>query len=661
MYVEIVFNIPLNKTLTYKKPDEITNSLVGCRVIAPIRGRGVKGVVVAETSTLNGNYTPLLIQKRIDLEPICGEAEFKLASWISDYYHTSFGEALFASLPAGTPSKKDKKVSPIKIKQKPYLTLNDEQEYALNEIITGIDQKENNTFLIHGVTGSGKTEVYMRAIKHVIEMGKEAIVILPEISLTPQTIKRFAERFEGHIAILHSKLSPNQKYRYWQMIRKGEIQIIVGARSAIFSPTPNLGIIVVDEEHETSYKSSESPRYNARQIAFYRAERERATLILGSATPSVETYYHAKNNNKIKLLSLNKRASNINMPYVNIIDMKKAKRSNMFSMMSEDLVAAMNTTLDKKEQIILLLNRKGYSNYVSCSHCNRVLECPHCSVSLTYHKSRDIVMCHYCGYTQHTEERCSECNIGTLKKLGVGTERVEENLKLIFPNANIYRVDQESVKTVGSYETIFDDFKNQKIDILIGTQMIAKGLDFPNVTLVGVLLADTSLHIPDFRSAERTFSLLTQVAGRSGRGDKKGAVYIQTYSPTHYALEYSRNHDYKSFYDDEIIKRREKLYPPFSRLVRIVVRGIDEEIVKSDTYKILDLLEVSTASLGEGIEIVGTAPCVMSKLKKYYRWNILIKTKNQSLLKDFFSELKKSFIAQKNNYVEIDIDPINMT
>ncbi len=661
MYVEIVFNIPLNKTLTYKKPDEITDSLVGCRVIAPIRGRGVKGVVVTETDTLNGNYTPLLIQKRIDLEPICGEYEFKLASWISEYYHTSFGEALFASLPAGNPSKKDKKVNPIKIKQQPYFTLNDEQEDALNKIISGIDKKESNTFLIHGVTGSGKTEVYMRAIKHVISIGKEAIVILPEISLTPQTIKRFAERFEGRVAVLHSKLSPNQKYRYWQMIRKGEIQIIVGARSAIFSPTPNLGIIVVDEEHETSYKSSETPRYNARQIAFYRAERESATLILGSATPSVETYFHAKNNTKIKLLSLNKRASNINMPDVNIIDMKTAKRSNIFSMMSEDLVLAINSTLDKKEQVILLLNRKGYSNYVSCSHCNRVLECPHCSVSLTYHKSRDIVMCHYCGYTQHTDEKCDECNIGVLKKLGVGTERVEENLKLIFPNANIYRVDQESVKAVGSYETIFDDFKNQKIDILIGTQMIAKGLDFPNVTLVGVLLADTALHIPDFRSAERTFSLLTQVAGRSGRGDKKGAVYIQTYSPTHYALEYAKNHDYKAFYDEEIIKRRENLYPPFSRLVRIVVRGIDEKIVESDTYKILDILEVHTMHLGESIEIVGTAPCVMSKLKKYYRWNILIKTKNQSLLKEFFTELRTSFAAQKGNYVEIDIDPINMT
>ena len=301
MYVEIVFNIPLNKTLTYKKPDEIIDSLVGCRVIAPIRGRGVKGVVVAETDTLNGNYTPLLIHKRIDLEPICGEHEFKLASWISEYYHTSFGEALFASLPAGNPSKKDKKVNPIKIKQQPYFTLNDEQEDALNKIISGIDKKESNTFLIHGVTGSGKTEVYMRAIKHVITIGKEAIVILPEISLTPQTIKRFAERFEGRVAVLHSKLSPNQKYRYWQMIRKGEIQIIVGARSAIFSPTPNLGIIVVDEEHETSYKSSDTPRYNARQIAFYRAERESATLILGSATPSVETYFHAKNNTKIKL------------------------------------------------------------------------------------------------------------------------------------------------------------------------------------------------------------------------------------------------------------------------------------------------------------------------------------------------------------------------
>ncbi len=625
-------------------------------------GRFLKGIVVKEVDNVDAPYKILEIQKRIDMEPICGNNEFELALWMSKYYHTSFGEALFASLPAGNPSSKDKKIKPIDIKQKPYFELNEEQNKVLSRIIETIDKNENSKFLLHGVTGSGKTEVYMRAIKYVVDMGKQAIIILPEISLTPQTIKRFAERFHGAIAILHSKLSPNQKYRYWQMIRKGDIQIIVGARSAIFSPTKNLGIIIVDEEHETSYKSSETPRYHGRQVAFYRANKENVTLILGSATPSVETFYHAKSENSksLELLSLQKRASSVNMPIVKIIDMKKAKRSDMFNTMSEELVEAINDCLEKKEQIILFLNRKGYANSVSCSHCHVVKECPNCSVSLTFHKFKNVVMCHYCGFTQHVEEICNICNIGHFERLGTGTEEVEEQLKLIFPNAVISRVDQESVKTNKSYEDFFNDFNDKKIDILIGTQMIAKGLDFPNVTLVGVLLADTSLHIPDFRSEERTFSLLTQVAGRSGRGDKKGSVYIQTYTPHHYAIECATKHDYISFYNKEVEKRVPLKYPPFSRLVRLVIRGEEDDAVEEDSNLIFDLLCASTFKYRDSLEILGPAPCTISKLKKYYRWNLIIKVKEHKLLNDFFYELKTTFKPKKGNYVEIDIDPIGM-
>ena len=316
MYVKVVFNLPIDKVLTYKKPDDINDSLIGCRVIAPIRNRGTKGIVIEETDSLDGDYKVLPITTRIDLEPICSENEFNLAKWMSRYYHSSYGEALFAALPAGNPSKKKTTPKPIKVKQKPYLKLNDEQESVLNTILKSIEEeKKSKSFLLHGVTGSGKTEVYLQAIKRVVDLGKQAIVILPEISLTPQTIKRFAERFEGKIAVLHSKLSPTAKYRYWQMIRNNEIKIVIGARSAIFSPTPNLGIIVIDEEHETSYKSNETPRYHARQIAFYRKERENATLILGSATPSLESYYHALNGT-IELLTLTKRAASINMPLI---------------------------------------------------------------------------------------------------------------------------------------------------------------------------------------------------------------------------------------------------------------------------------------------------------------------------------------------------------
>ena len=660
MYVKVVFNLPIDRILTYKKPDEINDSLVGCRVIAPIRGKNNKGIVIEETDFADGNYQIHPIKARIDLEPICSNKEFQLAKWMSSYYHSSFGEALFAALPVGTPAKKEKKAPPIPAKQKPYLKLNDEQENVLKKIIENIESDNKKAFLLHGVTGSGKTEVYLQAIKKVVDIGKQAIVILPEISLTPQTIKRFAERFEGKIAVLHSKLSPNAKYRYWQMIKKDEIKIVIGARSAIFSPTPNLGIIVIDEEHETSYKAGETPRYHARQVAFYRKKHENATLLLGSATPSIESFYHA-NTGKIELLTLNKRAASVNMPEVKILDLKHEKKSDVFPMMIQKLVEEINKKLEKKEQIILFLNRKGYAPIVSCSHCGKVLECPNCSVSLTYHKKKNVVMCHYCGYTQFLEELCDECKIGHFERIGSGTEKVEENLNILFPNAVIERMDQDTVGGTKNYEKIFKRFSDGEIDILIGTQMIAKGLDFPNVTLVGVLFADMSLHIPDFRSAERTFNLITQVAGRSGRGEKKGIVYIQTYSPNHYSIECAKNHDYISFYNNEIEKRKSPLnYPPFSRLVRLVIRGTNEKYVENDANIIADILRVSVYEHSDKILILGAVPCTISKLNKYYRWNILIKTPSHTLLKGFFSKLSDNFIAQKGNYIEIDIDPVSM-
>ena len=326
MYVKVIFNLPIDKILTYKKPDEINDSLIGCRVIAPIKGKNNKGIVIEETETAEGNYKIYPIKARIDLEPICSDKEFNLAKWMSNYYHSSFGEALFAALPVGTPAKKEKKAKLIAAKQKPYLKLNDEQQNVLKEINKSIESNLSKTFLLHGVTGSGKTEVYIQAIKKAVDMGKQAIVILPEISLTPQTIKKFAERFEGKIAVLHSKLSPASKYKYWQMIKKDEIKIVIGARSAIFSPASNLGIIVIDEEHETSYKAGDTPRYHARQVAFYRKNHENATLILGSATPSVESFYYALSG-KIDLVSLNKRAASVNMPEVKILDLKKEKRA----------------------------------------------------------------------------------------------------------------------------------------------------------------------------------------------------------------------------------------------------------------------------------------------------------------------------------------------
>ncbi len=664
MFLNVVINIPINKEFTYKKPKEITDNIVGYRVMVPFRNRTLKAIVVGETKQ-EPEFKTLAIKAIIDSEPIATQKEFELAKWISSYYNCSFGEALFSCLPAGAPAKRDKKVLPIPAKKTEYHDLNDEQSLALKAIINDLHSDKRSTFLLHGVTGSGKTEVYLRAIKETLALGKQAIIILPEISLTPQTIQRFAERFEGRIAILHSKLSQTEKYSYWQLIRKDEIKIIVGARSAIFSPTKNLGIIVVDEEHENTYKSSDTPRYHARQIAFYRSKKENATLILGSATPSIETFYHAQNaaSNHVKLLSLTKRAASIHMPTIEIVDMKESKKVDMLPLMSTTLFKNINKTLERKEQVILFLNRKGYAPIVTCSHCSDTLECPHCSVTLTYHKAKNVVMCHYCGYTQNVSQKCEKCNIGNMEKKGFGTEKIEADIALLFPKAKIQRVDQDSVNTPKAYTTIFKAFGAREIDILVGTQILAKGLDFPNVTLVGILSADSSLHIPDFRSSERTFNLITQVAGRSGRGEKLGKVIIQTYSPTHRSIEYAKQHDYNAFYASEIIKREELRYPPFSRLVRIVIRGIKETDVIDDANAIADLANVykyQSGDKGDSIEVLGASECVMSKLKKYYRWNILLKSQTQNALKPFLNHLSNNFLARKGNYIEIDVDPISM-
>lgn len=660
MQLEVALNLPIQSLFTYKKPKEITHSIVGCRVMVPFRKRSMKGIVVAENSDEEKEYKILPINALIDNEPIAGEKEFELAKWLAGYYYSSFGEALFASLPAGAPSKKEKKVRPIEAKKTSFHALNEEQEEALDYIFRDIKSDKKTPILLHGVTGSGKTEVYLQAIKNVIDRGKQAIVILPEISLTPQTIERFAARFEGRVAVLHSKLSQTEKYRYWQIIRKNEIKIIIGARSAIFSPTKDLGIIVVDEEHEGSYKSSDTPRYHARQVAFYRAERENATLILGSATPTVETYYYATSEKpKIKLLSLTKRALGVNMPDVKILDLKTVKRSDFSPLMSLPLIEKINERLGKKEQVILFLNRKGYAPVVACSHCGDVLECPNCSVTLTYHKQKDVVMCHYCGYTRNIGKKCLKCNIGNMEKTGFGTEKIEEEIAMLFPNAVIKRVDQETTKTPKAYTSVFSDFAKGNIDILVGTQMIAKGLDFPNVTLVGILLADSSLHIPDFRSGERTFNLITQVSGRSGRGEKHGEVIIQAYSAAHSAIKYAASHDYIGFYDNEIENRKKVLYPPFCRLVRIVVRGVNEKDVEDDANKIADMANMY-ASRMEDVYVFGATECVMKKLKKYYRWNILIKSKSQKMLMPLMKEISAKFAVKKGNYVETDIDPITM-
>ncbi|MEC7882715.1 MAG: primosomal protein N', partial [Verrucomicrobiota bacterium] len=478
------------------------------------------------------------------------------------------------------------------------LELNNEQSVALNSIIKSIDNldssessldedDENNAFLLHGVTGSGKTEVYLQAIAHALEKGKGAIVLVPEISLTPQTVERFKARFsqgslQTLVAVLHSHLSAGERHDEWHKIRQGRARIVIGARSAVFAPVEPLGLVIVDEEHEHSYKQEEAPRYNARDLAVVRGRQEGAAVVLGSATPCMESYYNVQRK-KYCLLSLTERADEKTMPIVRVVDMRNASRKEKgISIFSPQLREAILQRLEKKEQVMLFLNRRGWSSSLQCTECGFVAECPNCSVSLTYHRSAQQLMCHICGHIDSAPSKCPEQNCGnsSIRFSGLGTEKVEAALDKSFPSARVKRMDSDTLKRKEDYRRILGDFRSGKIDILVGTQMIAKGLHFPNVTLVGIIHADLSLHIPDFRAGERTFQLLTQVAGRAGRGDVEGEVYIQSFTPFHPAIQYARRHDYIGFYDQEIEFRQQLRYPPVGRVALLTLRGRSEDRVR---------------------------------------------------------------------------------
>jgi primosomal protein N' (replication factor Y) len=462
------------------------------------------------------------------------------------------------------------------------LVLSPEQARALSEIIAAFDKPAGDSgknFLLHGVTGSGKTEVYLQAISQALKQGKGAIVLVPEISLTPQTVERFKARFSSGpapelVAVLHSHLSGGERHDEWHKIRQGRARIVIGARSAVFAPVDPLGLIIVDEEHEYSYKQEESPRYNARDVAIVRGHMENAVVVLGSATPSMESYYNAARG-KYRLLELPTRADDKTMPIVRIVDMRATARADKGPpIFSHQLKEAILKRLERKEQTMLFLNRRGFSKTLQCPLCGYVAQCPNCSVSLTYHQQAQLLRCHICDYQAKAPTVCPEpnCKNPAIRYAGLGTERVEITLTKLFPHASIRRMDSDTLKRKEDYRTILGDFRTGKIDILVGTQMIAKGLHFPNVTLVGIIYADQGLHAPDFRAGERTFQLLTQVAGRAGRGDVEGEVYVQCFTPFHPAIQYARQHDYAGFYEQEIDFRRQLDYPPLARIAQVTLQ-----------------------------------------------------------------------------------------
>ena len=558
------------------------------------------------------------------------------------------------------------------------LELNAQQATALESIVDSMERLAkrdddeakpvgDNVFLLHGVTGSGKTEVYLQAIAYALGQGKGAIVLVPEISLTPQTVERFKARFsqgpqQTLVAVLHSHLSAGERHDEWHKIRQGRARIVIGARSAVFAPVEPLGLVIVDEEHEHSYKQEEAPRYNARDLAVVRGQQEGAAVVLGSATPCMESYHNVQRK-KYGLLSLTERVDNIQMPIVRVIDMRSAARKEKgVGIFSPQLREAILQRLEKNEQVMLFLNRRGWSSSLQCPECGFVAECPNCSVSLTYHRAAHQLMCHICGHIETAPKKCPETKCGNvaIRFSGLGTEKVEAALEKGFPSARVKRMDSDTLKRKEDYRRILGDFRTGKIDILVGTQMIAKGLHFPNVTLVGIIHADLSLHIPDFRAGERTFQLLTQVAGRAGRGEVEGEVYVQSFTPFHPAIQYARRHDYVGFYEQEIEFRQQLNYPPVGRVALLTLRGRSEDRVKFVADHLRREMDTVAKELGE-VVVAGPAPAPLLRAENFYRYQIMLRTSRMPQLSRKLSALRETFQIPEDLRLVIDIDPMSLS
>jgi primosomal protein N' (replication factor Y) (superfamily II helicase) len=542
-----------------------------------------------------------------------------------------------------------------------FLKLNSYQKKALESIIEGIDSNRFSPYLLHGITGSGKTEVYLHAISYMLNKGKNALFLVPEISLTPQLVGRFRRRFGGCIALFHSGLSVKERLLEWDRVRNDQASIVIGTRSAVFLPTRNLGIIIIDEEHDSSYKQDETPRYHGRDVALVRARNAGATVVLGSATPSLESFYNSKTG-KYSYLSLPTRIEKRPLPEVQIIDLAAIDKKEKAGYLASALEEAIRERLKNKEQVLLFLNRRGFASFLMCRDCGHVFKCLNCSVSLTYHSGEKKGRCHYCGFSVKLPDTCPECNGAKIESFGMGTQRVEDELKKLFCDFKIARMDRDTTRKKDSHEMIFQKIKNREIDILIGTQMITKGHDYPNITLVGVISADGSLNVPDFRSGERTFQLLNQVAGRAGRGELKGKVIIQTFNPEHYSILYTKEHDYKGFYEREIAFRKALNYPPFSKLAVIKMDGHNKERVCQSINRLRDIF-VELTKKQENIDILGPSKGVPAKVKNRYRWMILLKGKEiSSLHRTIQRGISRLHEANQSKGVNvgIDIDPIRI-
>ena len=536
--------------------------------------------------------------------------------------------------------------------------LNAEQQQAVSRILAAEAQGEATTFLLEGITGSGKTEVYLQSIAEILNKGKTAMMLVPEIALTPQMVQRFKSRFGKAVAVLHSGLSQGEKYDEWRKIERGEAQVVVGARSAVFAPLQKIGLIIIDEEHEATYKQEDTPRYHARDLAIWRSQYHHCPVILGSATPSLESRARAQKK-RYELLYLTQRAhENAQLPSVTIVDLKEEYAQKNTSTFSRLLQEKISNRLQQKEQIVLLLNRRGYSSFMMCRDCGYVLPCPNCDISLTLHMDVKKMRCHYCGHQEKIPKKCPDCQGEKIRYYGTGTQKVEEELQALFPSSRILRMDVDTTRKKGAHEKILKAFEEQEADILLGTQMIAKGLDYPNITLVGVLNADTALNLPDFRSSERTFQLLTQVSGRAGRGAKPGEVIVQTFNPEHHSIVLAQAQDYEAFYQQEMILRHQSGYPPFYFTVKITVSHPAEEVVAKKSYQIAEQLK---NGLSPQSRILGPTPSGIARIKNRYYYQIILKYKHEVHLHRMLREILETSQSEqrKNLYVSIDYEPLN--
>lgn len=656
----------LNRLFTYEIPREYQNSLVaGCVVEVPLGSRSLNGVVVEvcdELSEAERQYTLRPIVQVLEVAPFWGGELMQLVNIMRRFYAGSWYE----SFQTVVPSPVMKRMRAMWAKQRvlskrkagtetrvtaayPLIPLTSAQEAAVEMICQSA--QDGKPVLLYGVTGSGKTEVYLQALHRILEQGRQGIVLVPELSLTPQAVERYKGRLGNKVGVLHSALTDAVRRDYWWAMRRGELSVALGTRSAIFAPFDNIGFICVDEEHESSYKQENQPRYHARQVAFMRARKHKAALVLGSATPSVESFYLAQKG-VYRLAKLDSRPGGRALPPVRLVDMRQERNS---SLISGALYEALKLRLARGEQAVLLLNRRGFAGSLQCSKCGYVPMCPNCSISLAWHRSSKSMLCHYCGYCQLVSNCCPNCKALNFKVGAPGSERLAAEIAELFPGVGISRLDRDTVGRKGAHQVILEEFGSGKTQILLGTKMIAKGLDYPKITLVGILRADAELNQPDFRAGERTFQLLSQAAGRAGRGHLGGEVIIQAWNVDHPILEAVVNHNYQAMYDSEIVVRRQLLYPPFRRLLRFIFSGVESEKVK---LAALEVAEIMRTSFTEG-EVVGPAPCPVERIQGQYRWHLLVKGHQDYGLGQFVSgcaEISEK-LGKKHSEVRISIDP----